>query len=96
MEVFVPTVPRGQVVIKVEGEEGGSGGEEEGEEEEGVAEKARAGRTWRTCGVGVCVYRTKINQNLKKHKAAIHSIDIVWHDCPELGVRVQGEAEEQR
>jgi len=63
----------------------GRGGEEG--EKEGVAQKASGGRTWRTCGVGGCVYRTKHGTVLKSHKAAIHSIDIEWHDCPELGVR---------
>ena len=72
---------------KVEGEEGGSGGEEEaGGGEEGVAKKASGGGIWRTGGVGVCVYRTKNGPiHLKQHKAAIHNVDIVWHDCPELG-----------
>ena len=52
----------------------------------GVAEKARGGGTWRTFGVGGCLYRTKHGtSNLKKHKASIHAIDIVWHYCPELG-----------
>ena len=32
------------------------------------------------------MYRTKRGSSkLKQHEAAIHSIDIVWHDCPELG-----------
>jgi len=49
-------------------------------------ERASRGGTWRTCGVGGCVYRTKQGASrLKLHKAAIHSIDIVWHNCPELG-----------
>ena len=77
----MPKVPKGQIVIKVEGEEGDSGGEEER-----VAEKANRGGTWMTCGVGECLYRTKNGPSeLKKHKAAIHAIDIVWQDCPELG-----------
>jgi len=78
-------VPKGQVVVNVEGEEGGSGGEEEGRGRERVAEKASEGRTWRTCGVGGWVYRAKYECVLKNHKANIHNIDIVWHDCPELG-----------
>jgi len=51
----------------------------------GVAEKESGGRTWRTNGVGVCVYRTKMVYDIKRHKADIHNIDIVWHNCPELG-----------
>ena len=31
------------------------------------------------------MYRTKTKQHLKKHKPNVHSIDIVWCDCPELG-----------
>jgi len=49
----------------------GSGGEEEEEEEEWVAKKASGGGIRKTCGVGVCVYRTKHGHHLKLHKAAI-------------------------
>ena len=52
---------------------------------EGVAEKGSGGRTWRIWRVGVCVYRTKMVYDLKRHKANIHNIDIVWHYCPSLG-----------
>ena len=66
---------------------------EEDAEEEWAEEGRKVGfewasgvRTWRTCGVGGCVYRTKKGASrIKLHKAAIHSIDIVWHNCPELG-----------
>ena len=51
----------------------------------GVDKKANNGRTWRTCGVGVCLYETKRMDHMKKHKANIHSIDLVWHYCSELG-----------
>jgi len=95
VDVFeMPTVQAGQVVI--EGEEGVSGGEDEGEEEEGVAETASGGRTWRACGFGGCVYRTKNGPSkLKQHKAAIHGIDIVWHDCPELGCEYKAKEKEK-
>jgi len=39
--------------------------------------EASGGRTWRKCGVGGFVYRTKQTCDLKRHKAAIHNIDIV-------------------
>jgi len=75
VEVFVmPKVPKGQVLIKVEGVGGGGG----------AVEKAIGGGTWRTCGVGWCAYTMKYGSHLKQHKAAIHNIDLVWHDCPEL------------
>jgi len=71
-----PKVPNGQVVIKVEGEEGGSGGEEE---EGGLrrrrAEEGRGGRAGLVC---VCSGR-------RTDPAPIHGIDIVWHHCSELG-----------
>ena len=87
VEVFEkPKVPKGQVVIKVEGEEGGSGGEEEvGGKGEGVGKKASGGGTWRTCGVGRWVYRAKLTGDLKRHKAAIYSIDIVCVTALSLG-----------
>jgi len=31
------------------------------------------------------VYRTNKTGDLKRHKAMIHAINVVWHDCPELG-----------
>ena len=71
---------------------GGSGGEEEGGE--GIVEKASGGGTWRTCGVGGCVFRTKRNQDLKNHKAAIHCVDIVWHHCSELGCEYRAKKKE--
>ena len=100
----MPKVPKGQVVIEIDGDR--SGGEEgggnvvvEGEdvsvlegEEEGVAEKESGGGT---CGVGVCVYRTKLTGDLKKHKAAIHSVDIVWHCCPELRCEYKAKRKDQ-
>ena len=39
------------------------------EEEEEEVEKANGGGTWRTCGVGGCLYRAKTKQHLKQHKA---------------------------
>ena len=59
----------------------------------GVAKNASGGGTWRTCVVGGCVYRTKRTDVLKKHKAAIHNIDIVWHACPELGCEYRAKQE---
>jgi len=62
VEVFeMAKVPKGQVVIKVEGEEGGSGGEEEGKEERrGVRRKrAREGHGERAGLVCVCTGRIK-------------------------------------
>ena len=60
----MPKVPKGHVVF-VEGEEGGSDWEDEGGE---VAEKASRGRTWRPREVGGCIYRTKLECNLKRHR----------------------------
>ena len=46
IEVFeMPTVPRGQVVIKVEGEEGGSGGEEDTTPSAGARRTSTSPRT---------------------------------------------------
>jgi len=93
VEVFeMPSVPKGQVVINVEGKRREWEWEGEGEGER-VAESRRfarrmssmwdGGGTWRTCGVGVCVYRTnKGPSGVKRHQASIHDIDIVWHYCP--------------
>jgi len=44
------------------------------------------------CGVGVCAYRAKTNGAMKVHKARIHAIDIVWHDCTELGCEYRAKA----
>jgi len=64
---------------------GSSRREEEALEAEVEVKKPSAGETWRACGIGVCVYRTKYGiRNLKQHKACIHAIDIVWHYCLEL------------
>ena len=93
VKLAMPVMPDGQQVVCLDDEgsgissvvEEGVDDEEAFVEEEEEVEKASKGGTWRTCGVGGCVYRTKESSHLKRHKAAIHSIDIVWHDCPERG-----------
>ena len=61
-------------------------GEMEKEKSTNRSKKQASGRLIR-CGVGECVYKCKLNGNLKRHKAHIHGIDVQWFDCHQCGFK---------
>jgi len=37
------------------------------------------------CGISGCQYSTVYPGNLKKHRANIHDVNVVWHECSTVG-----------
>jgi len=67
-----------------EGKEEDKEGEDRGEmvEKESTSRtKKQASESWIRCGVGGCVYKCKRNDNLKRHKASVHDMDVKWYKC---------------
>eukprot|EP00519_Triparma_laevis_P007661 CAMPEP_0182518698 /NCGR_PEP_ID=MMETSP1321-20130603/44709_1 /TAXON_ID=91990 /ORGANISM="Bolidomonas sp., Strain RCC1657" /LENGTH=263 /DNA_ID=CAMNT_0024726637 /DNA_START=1380 /DNA_END=2167 /DNA_ORIENTATION=+ len=45
----------------------------------------KRGNIIRVCGVAGCQYKTGVTNNMKKHKAAKHGIDVIWFSCDQDG-----------
>ena len=42
-------------------------------------------RTLRTCGIAGCKYKTGYQNNMNRHKAARHSVNLIWYHCDQDG-----------
>jgi hypothetical protein len=46
------------------------------------------------CGVGGCEFKCRQFANLKRHRAAVHDLDIVWYECEVDGCKFRAKREE--